>query len=131
MTERPGRDWTLHLPFEKPPNLNDRGHRMAQYRIARLWCDAAITLARQHRIPTLDYFGATLHYAPRLNRVRDPENLTAAVKPLIDGLVRAGVAAGDDPRYYRPATPVIHPATGQPDRLWLIVREIHREDVPS
>lgn len=120
-----GREWTLTLPFTKPLSLNDRTASWQRwYRLTKPWFDAAIVLARRERIPALDHFEAELHYAPRLVRIRDPQNLEAVLKPLVDGLVKHGVAPGDDPRYYSPATPVIHDATGEPGRLWLVVREL-------
>lgn len=119
------REWTLTLPFTKPLSLNDRtGSWQRWYRLTKPWKDTAIVLARKHRIPPLAHFTARLEYAPRLKRVRDAQNLEAVLKPLVDGLVAHGVAPGDDPRYYTPTTPVIHEATGEPGRLWLVVREL-------
>jgi crossover junction endodeoxyribonuclease RusA len=118
------REWVLTLPFTKPLNMNDRMNWRERSRYTRSFRDAALVLARKERIPSLAHFTAVLHSAPRTVRTRDPENLTATVKPLVDGLILAGVAAGDDPRYYTPTTPVIHDATGEPGRLWLVVREL-------
>jgi crossover junction endodeoxyribonuclease RusA len=119
------REWNLPLPFTRPLNMNDRhGNWQQAHRLKTAWFDAALVLARRERIPTLEHFTVVLHYAPRVKRVRDPENLTASVKPLVDGLVKAHVARGDDPRYYTPTTPVIHGATGEPGRLWLVVLDL-------
>lgn len=122
MTET--RTWTLTLPFTKPLNMNDRMGFRERSGYVRAWREAALVLARKERIPPLAHFTVVLHWAPRTVRTRDPENLTAALKPAVDGLVLAGVAPGDDPRYYTPTTPEIHPATGEPGRLWLVVREL-------
>lgn len=119
------RSWTLTLPFTKPLSLNDRTASWQRwYRLTKPWRDTAIVLARKHRLPPLEHFTVVLHYAPRLHRTRDAPNLEAVVKPLVDGLVKAGIAPGDDPRYYTPTTPEIHPATGEPGRLWLVVKEL-------
>lgn len=119
------REWTLTLPFARPLNLNDRpGNWQERHRLTKAWKDTAILLARKERIPTLQQFTAVLHYAPRVKRIRDPQNLEAALKPLVDGLVVAHVAPGDDPRYYTPTTPAIHGATGEPGRLWLVVLDL-------
>lgn len=118
------REWTLTLPFTKPLSLNDRMGWQQRYRLTKPWFDAGMVLARKHRIPLLPHFTAVLEYAPREKRVRDPENLTPTLKALVDGMVKHGVAPGDDPRYYTPTPAVIHDATGEPGRLWLVVKEL-------
>jgi hypothetical protein len=118
------REWTIALPFTQPLSLNDRLSWQKRHRLTAPWKDAATNLARHHKIPRLDRFTVVLHWAPRLERIRDPENLTATLKVCVDGLVRAGVADGDDPRYYAPCAPIIHDATGEPSRLWLVVTDL-------
>lgn len=118
------REWTLRLPFRTPLSLNDRGHWSTTYRVKKAWKDTAIVLARAQKIPRLERFTVVLHYAPRARRLRDLDNLVASTKPLVDGLVIAGVCDGDDADRYVPTNPVLEPATGEPGRLWLVVREL-------
>jgi crossover junction endodeoxyribonuclease RusA len=48
-----------------------------------------------------------LTYTPRIRRTRDADNLVALLKPLVDGLVDAGVVADDDDEQVERAMPVI------------------------
>lgn len=119
------REWTLTLPFTRPLTMNTRHTHWARERAATAaWRDAAIALARRDHIPPMDRFTAVLHYAPRHERRRDVDNLMPSLKHLVDGLVRAGVCQDDDHTRYTLTSPVIHPATGEPGRLWLVVIEL-------
>lgn len=128
-----GQEWRLDLAFTKPLNLNDspsisRGGMHARRREVKAWREHAAHLAKAQRIPLLERFGVVLHYQPRDNRKRDTHNLARALKPLVDGLVDAGVCVDDDTTHYRGAEPVIHPARkGEPGRLWLIVTDLSDE----
>lgn len=121
------RTWTLPLAFTKPINLNDRpsisvGAMHARRKEIKAWRKHATDLAVRAGIPRLERFGAVLHYQPRDNRRRDTHNLARALKPLVDGLVDAGVCVDDDTEHYRGFEPVIHRArTREPGRLWLVV----------
>ena len=120
------RTWTLRLPFRTPLSLNQlyRMHWRKRAAETRAWKDTAIVLARQQRIPTLERFTVVLHYAPTRNNAPDLDNLTGSTKPLVDGLVIARVAADDTEDHYRPSSPIIHPSTGEPGRLWLDVIDL-------
>lgn len=128
-----GREWTLPLAFTKPLNMNDRpsisvGAMHARRREVKAWREHARDLARAQHLPRLDRFTAVLHYQPRDNRRRDTHNLARAVKPLIDGLIDAGVCVDDDTVHFRSTEPVIHPARkGEPGRLWLVVIDLGDE----
>lgn len=125
------RQWTLHLAFTKPLNMNDRpsisvGAMHARRREVKAWREHARHLAAG--IPRVERFTAVLHYQPRDNRRRDTHNLSRALKPLVDGLVDAGVCVDDDTVHYRGTEPVIHPARkGEPGRLWLVVIDLGDE----
>ena len=124
------RSWVLPLPFTKPLSLNDRAHHMAHARLTKAWRDATIVLARKHKIPRLERFTVVLHYAPRNPGRRDPDNLIAALKPCIDGMIAAGIADDDDHTRHHLTAPVIHPPTGEPGRLWLIIVDLSNGDTP-
>jgi crossover junction endodeoxyribonuclease RusA len=129
-----GAEWTLPLSFSRPPlSLNDsptttRGARMARAaKVKRIREEAAVR-ARAAGIPRLERFTAVLHYQPRDNRPRDGMNLYATFKPLIDGLIDAGVCVDDDRAHFHDTAPEIHDARrGEAGRMWLIVRDLSDE----
>lgn len=123
MTDEP-QSWTLTLPFNRPATLNGRQHWRAKAVETRAWRDAGYYLARKAQVPLLERFTVVLHYAPRTNRRRDVDNLVGSLKPLVDGLVAAGVAADDDHSRYTLTSPVIHDATGEPGRMWAVVVDL-------
>ncbi len=124
------REWSLPLAFTTPLNMNDRpstsmGAMHARRREVKAWREHAHGLALAAHIPLLQRFTAVLHYQPRDNRRRDTHNLSRALKPLVDGLVDAGVCADDDTKHYAGTEPIIHDARkGEPGRLWLVVIDL-------
>ena len=126
--------WTLPLPFTRPLSTNQvMGlHWAKSRRLTQPWRDAAYWLAIKHKIPKLGRFTVVLHYVPRKpgDAVRDLDNLTATTKPLVDGLVAAGVCVDDNANRYTPTTPVIHAASGEPGRLWLTVTDLGNGATP-
>lgn len=123
--QREPRSWTIPLPgYTTPPlSLNHRLHWRAEARIKADLVDIGIVYSRKLAIPALDRFAAVLHYAPRQNRTRDTENIAPTVKPVVDGFCRArGIP--DDRAHYFPQPPVIHDATGEPGRLWVVITEL-------
>lgn len=123
-------EWSLPLAFTKPLNMNDQpsisiGAMHARRKEVKAWRQHACDLARAHHVPRLERFTAVLHYQPRDNRRRDTHNLGRALKPLVDGLIDAGVCIDDDTKHYAGTEPVIHDARkGEPGRLWLVVIDL-------
>ena len=106
-------EWSLQLPFQvasQVPNLNDRDHWAVKASKVKQWRDAAHVLARQARIPACARIRVELHYVPRTNQRRDPDNLVAAYKPLCDGLVDAGIVPDDTAQWVERVFPIIHSA---------------------
>lgn len=123
--------WRLDLPWSSPPlSLNDSpttsmGARHARRLLIRQVREKGGWLAVRAGIPPLERFSATLHYRPARKGRRDALNLSATLKPLVDGLVDAGVCADDDTVHYVGTEPTIHAAErGQPGALWLIVCDL-------
>lgn len=121
-------NWTLTLPYEKPPlSLNDRGQtpgarRAKSAKAAMIRADVS-TLAKAANIPPQDAIHVRLHYRPRTAARRDADNLVATLKPAIDGLRDAHVIPDDDPKHLDWSAPRIHPPS-LPDRtpaLWLVI----------
>jgi crossover junction endodeoxyribonuclease RusA len=125
--------WVLPLDFTRPLSANDpqptsRGARMRRNETVQKWRDAARQAATAAGVPELTLFTAVLEWRPGRNGRRDPENYFAAVKPLVDGLIDAGVAPDDTRRWYRSSTPIIHPAVkGEPASMWLTVIDLASE----
>ena len=118
------REWTIPLPYVKPPlTLNSRLHWANHARITEALVGVGIVYTRKLRIPPLEKFTAVLHYEPSTIRGRDADNLAPTVKPVVDGMCRAN-RIQDTADHYIPAAPVIHPATGKPGRLWLVVVDL-------
>lgn len=114
-------EWTLELPFTKQLSLNDRQHWAVKMKHVKEWRDAAHVLAKHARIPACRRIMVELHYLPRTNQRRDPDNLVASMKPLVDGLVDAKVVQDDTEAFVQRQWPVIHAATGEPGRFYLRV----------
>lgn len=125
MGEPTRRSWTLDLGHTAPLRLNGsrRGH-YAHARNVKAFRHRAAWLAREARIPSLERIAVELHYAPKDRRRRDPMNLVATLKPVEDGIVDAGVIPDDTPQYSVPTVPVIDDSTGQPGRLYVVIREV-------
>lgn len=118
-----GREWTVVLPFVTPMSLNDRSGWRKRAGTVKVWRDAVHVLARRERIPRMDRWTVVLHLAPRVNRHRDLDNLAPTLKACADG-IRDATGCQDHSAHYIPSNPVIHPATKEPNRFWLVVIEL-------
>lgn len=83
----------------RPPTAN-QAHRMHPLQVAKLrrqYREAAAVLARAHKIPAFDAITVTAHGEyPNRRSLPDVDAIAPAVKPVIDGLVDAGVIADDN-----------------------------------
>lgn len=117
--------WVLRLPFTKAMTLNDRQSHWAKAASVKPWRQAAATHAAQSRVPRLLRVRIELHYVPKDKRRRDPLNLVAALKPIEDGIVDAGVVPDDTTEFVDPTMPRIHPpAPLAGGRFWVFVVEL-------
>lgn len=118
--------WQLPLTITAPPlNLNKRMHWAAADKHRKALRHEAMVRARAHRIPACQLISVRLVYRPRDKRTRDPSNFIPTQKPLLDGIVDAGVVPDDNPRYVRELMPRILPPTkGQPAACWLEIRRL-------
>ena len=100
-----GRTFTIPLPPGlKLLSLNDRLHYGARYRRSQDLKKAACVMALKARIPRLERVSIVVEYQPRDRRHRDPDNIAASAKALIDGLRAARVLAEDDSRHVAEVT---------------------------
>lgn len=98
------------MPFVTQLSLNDRQHWAVKAKHVKPWREAALVLARQQRIPACSRIKVELHYVPAQERRRDPDNLIACLKPLVDGLVDAGIVPDDTDQYVERTFPIVHKA---------------------
>ena len=122
-----GATWTIELPAGITLlSLNRPLHWAKHRKVAEALRDAGIILARQAKIPPLQRARIIAEYQPPTSRGRrDAENIPIpSAKPVIDGLVKAGVLPDDAcPRYVEE----IVGRVGEPyprGRLRLIIREV-------
>jgi crossover junction endodeoxyribonuclease RusA len=76
---------------------NQRGNRLAQARVSRSWRDIAAWLAFQGlRDVRINHAHVVCELRFATFRRRDPSNWAPTAKPVVDGLVDAGVFPDDD-----------------------------------
>ncbi len=120
------RSWTIRLPWTAPPlSLNDRPKNWAAHarKVRDVRFAAGQAAAAVLRGATCERIDVTLAYYPRDKRRRDPLNLTATQKPIVDALVDCGLIPDDTPQYLTDRLPVIHAPDGDP-RLTLTITEL-------
>jgi hypothetical protein len=133
VVEGPGRDfqgrrtWTMRLPFTKPLSLNQTVgvNRWRARDRTKPWRDTGIVFVQRYRVRGLGRFTVVLHHAPRTGHEKlDLSNYEGGLKPLVDGMVHAGLCVDDNANRYLPTDPVIHEPTREPGRLWVVVTDL-------
>ena len=106
--------------LELPPNANDRLHWRVRAPWVAEWRKASADNARALQIPALGRVRiSAVIYRSHLGKA-DADGDLARLKPLVDGLVDAGVIP-DDRRQFVEYGPVIeHRATGEPGLLLIL-----------
>lgn len=97
--------WTLE--FAQRPwttNAERKGNRWQRHDIVKVWRGAFFWLAKQHRIPPLEWASFTIEPYQHGGRLQDTGAQHPAVKAAIDGLVDAKVLTDDSPEYVRSIT---------------------------
>lgn len=106
----------MSLVVEFPPpakclTMNQRLHWAAKAKLSREWRDAAKWGAHEFRGRTQTKQQppclVTVHVPVVGNRRRDPHNWFPTVKPIVDGLVDAGLWPDDTPEWVRCMEPVL------------------------
>jgi crossover junction endodeoxyribonuclease RusA len=113
----------IDLPLHKgkpPLTLNQRLHWSEKARRTKTLREAAAWSAKALKLGRLEHVTVQLHYAPGDMRRRDSDNLSATLKPAVDGLVDAGLVEDDDPLHVTTVMPAIHTGPGK-RRLWLTI----------
>lgn len=98
----PARERRGKAPEARPPGGNAL-HRMNHWQVRKSREEwglsaqiAAADALRGQSWEPLEYCQIAVTWRCRVRRTRDWDNLISGLKPLIDGLVRAGVIRGDD-----------------------------------
>lgn len=120
MTDR----WVLRYPYTKPPLLMNTlrtMHWRKKYDLEQMVQKDTMTLCRFVKVPRLERAHVTVTYTPAQNRKRDSEGLVATQKPMIDGLVKAGLLRDDTPEFITWAQPLILPADKNDPHMTLII----------
>jgi crossover junction endodeoxyribonuclease RusA len=110
----------MTITFPQPAellNMNDRLHWAKKARIVNAWRTAtkwgthAARGAQQfHGLPPST---VTITLPVKGNRRRDPANYYATVKPIVDGLVDAGLWPDDTPEWVTTTEPVLDPTAAE------------------
>jgi hypothetical protein len=124
--------WVLDLPYTSPPldiNRSLKSHWGKIHAQLQQVQRDAYYLAKSRKIPALDRISVTLVYWPGNNTVHDADNMSLTIKPLIDGLRKAGVVPDDRGRHVaQVAMRVIERADDPEDRadarMALVVRAL-------
>lgn len=117
--------WSLKVgSHTRPPlSLNVDLNRYAAARIKKDLRELSGWLARGARIPKLECGTVALVWYVTDARRRDPHNFTLTLKPLVDGLVDAGVFPDDDYLHVKTDVRIERVASG-PASLVLEVSDI-------
>jgi crossover junction endodeoxyribonuclease RusA len=100
---------TVEFPPPAPLlNMNDRLHWSVARKRARAWRTAALVYTRdQMGGARLGASMVTVELPVLGNRRRDPHNLFPTVKPIVDGLVDAGLWPDDTPEWVTTTEPAL------------------------
>ena len=96
MSPEPAWEAVIRLAASDVLNLNDREHWRLKANKSKYIRQLAEQIARASRAPHLKRALLTVEIAFPDRKRRDPHNWMATVKPIVDGLVKAGVLPDDD-----------------------------------
>jgi len=83
-----------------PPSQNARLHHMTRYRVNRMWRDEVAWKVKAARLGRVwDKVRVQATFQHRRKSFADVDNLTASLKPLLDGLVVGGLVVDDSPEH--------------------------------
>ena len=99
MSSEPTWQAVIRLAASDVLNLNDRNHWSKAASKRRTIRQLAEQTARFSRAPRLERARLVVEIAFPDRRRRDPHNWMATVKPIVDGLVDAGVLPDDDAKH--------------------------------
>ena len=119
----------IDLPWTSPP-ISPNGPRMHPHahagRVRGVLESARYAIRNAHLEPMA---GANVELNWRIpdKRRRDPDNLSATLKPVLDALVKEGVLPDDSWVHVPSATCRILPPNGEPAAMWLTLSDPDEE----
>lgn len=105
-------------------SLNGREHWAARARTFKSLKTAAWAMLVNARLPRLERVTVRVIYDPPDRRPRDPDNLGATVKPLVDALVAAKIIPDDTSAHVAWAHAEISAEVHRPSRLRMVITEV-------
>lgn len=113
--------WCLELADLPTWTANDRGHWSQRAGAVAAWRMVAKQAANRAGIPPQDRLHVRLTMVPADRRRRDPDNLSGALKPILDGLVDANVLPDDSAKHVCSVMLVIDaPDVSRRGHRWLV-----------
>ena len=115
----------LDLPDLPTWNANSRGSWHQRAPTVKAWRMVAKQAANAAGIPPLDVVFVELEMTPADMRRRDPDNLAGALKPVMDGIVDAGVIPDDSWEHVAGvALSIARPDTGLREHRWRLTIDV-------
>lgn len=116
-------EYEMSLSFQRPPlNMNDRMHWAKKAKITKSIRQEVYIRAKAARLRPCKHLKVQFYYQPRDRRRRDSSNIIATQKPIVDGLVEAGIVPDDTPDYVTETIPtIVEPVKGEPGKCWLVL----------
>jgi len=99
MSPKPVWEAVIRLAASDVLNLNDREHWRLKANKSKYIRQLSEQIAKVSRAPHLKRALLTVEIAFPDRKRRDPHNWMATVKPIVDGLVKAGVLPDDDAKH--------------------------------
>jgi crossover junction endodeoxyribonuclease RusA len=119
------RSWEVALPPGlELLSLNGREHWAARNRTFQSLKKAAWAMLLNARLPKLERVTVRVIYDPPDRRPRDPDNLSATVKPLVDAIVAAKILPDDTSEHVLWAHGEVSTEVRRPSRLRIIITEV-------
>ena len=113
--------WHIELHDLPTWTANDRGHWSDRADAVKAWRMVTKSAANRHGVPRLGRVHVRLTMTPSDRRRRDPDNIAGVLKPVLDGLVDAGVLADDSAEYVASVTLVVERAEpGRGEHRWVV-----------
>jgi len=122
--------WVLTFPNgDAPLSSNRRVHWRRKHEQQAWWSGATQILVREAHVPHLSRCELIVNITPPDARRRDEDNYVAhLLKPIKDGLVRAGVIDDDTNRYVEWKVRLLEPTPSR-RRAWRVVAYIRELEV--
>lgn len=117
----------MYIEFPAPAemlNLNDRLHWRKRNELEQAWQMAAFVAARNSGAKNFSRSVVTVIFKVASKRRRDPHNFVATVKPIVDGLVKAGWWPDDNSDWVAVTDPIFVVVGSASPQVGMVVVEL-------